>query len=203
MLLYRLVYGLVAKVDCIRSWKSEGGYCILRWSSASRINFRLKRLLQAAIIFQQDGACTRAYCSSRARMAQCHLPWFHWEGPMAPKLSGFEPAGLSRVGSYAGEIPQSPTKAKNDQENWRLHWSWYGKIYLWNPSTRPSKTLQRDSEHVWVLVVDTLNTSCEAISRLFNNNYLRCDLKNRFCYFCCVTCFWTIKKQRVDSLKVI
>jgi len=34
---------------------------------------------------------------------------------MAPKLSGFEPAGLSRVGSYAGEIPQSPTKAKNDK----------------------------------------------------------------------------------------
>ena len=34
---------------------------------------------------------------------------------MAPKLSGFEPAGLSRVGSYAGEIPQSATKAKNDK----------------------------------------------------------------------------------------
>ena len=34
---------------------------------------------------------------------------------MALKLSGFEPAGLSRVGSYAGEIPQSATKAKNDK----------------------------------------------------------------------------------------
>ena len=34
---------------------------------------------------------------------------------MAPKLSGFEPAGLSCVGSYAGKIPQSATKAKNDK----------------------------------------------------------------------------------------
>ena len=25
------------------------------------------------------------------------------------------------------------------------------------------KTLQKDSEHVWVLVVDTLNSSCETI----------------------------------------
>ena len=31
------------------------------------------------------------------------------------ELSGFEPTGLSRVGSYAGEIPQSTTKAKNDK----------------------------------------------------------------------------------------
>ena len=34
---------------------------------------------------------------------------------MTPKLSGFEPTGLSHVGSYAGEIPQSVTKAKNDK----------------------------------------------------------------------------------------
>ena len=34
---------------------------------------------------------------------------------MVPKLSGSEPAGLSCVGSYAGEIPQSATKAKNDK----------------------------------------------------------------------------------------
>ena len=33
---------------------------------------------------------------------------------MAPKFPGFEPDGLSRVVSYAGEIPQSATKAKND-----------------------------------------------------------------------------------------
>jgi hypothetical protein len=33
---------------------------------------------------------------------------------MGPKLYGFEPNELSRVGSYAGEIPQSVTKAKND-----------------------------------------------------------------------------------------
>ena len=31
------------------------------------------------------------------------------------ELSGFEPTGLSHVGSYAGELPQSATKAKNDK----------------------------------------------------------------------------------------
>ena len=35
---------------------------------------------------------------------------------MAPKLSGFEPAGLSRVYHYVGEIPQSATKAKTIRE---------------------------------------------------------------------------------------
>ena len=33
---------------------------------------------------------------------------------------------------------------------------------------KKSKTLQRDSEHVLILVEDTLNTSCEAVSNLFN-----------------------------------
>ena len=55
--------------------------------------------------------------------------------------------GLSRKGSYAGEIPQSATKAKND-ENWRLHWSWCGKIYLWNPSTETS-TLYKKTQNMY------------------------------------------------------
>ena len=42
MLRYRLVFVWVAKVDCVCSWIGEGGCCILRWSPASRINFRLK-----------------------------------------------------------------------------------------------------------------------------------------------------------------
>ena len=29
------------------------------------------------------------------------------------------------------------------------------------PINKDIKTLQKDSEHVWVLVVDTLNSSCE------------------------------------------
>ena len=40
-----------------------------------------------------------------------------------------------------------------------------------------------------ILVVDTLNTTCEAISSAFDNNYLIFDLKNRFVTFCCITCF--------------
>ena len=46
-----------------------------------------KRLLPAGFIFQQASAAswihlsarrrTSAYCSSRARLAQCQLPWFH------------------------------------------------------------------------------------------------------------------------------
>src|ERR1043165_9451777 len=31
------------------------------------------------------------------------------------------------------------------------------------PMNKDIKTLQKDSEHVWVLVVDTLNSSCETI----------------------------------------
>ena len=33
------------------------------------------------------------------------------------------------------------------------------------PINRDIKTLQKDSEYVWVLVVDTLNTSCETIMK--------------------------------------
>jgi len=44
----------------------------------------------------------------------------------------------------------------------------YGKIYPRNPSIKQSKTLQGDSEHVLILVEDILNTSCEAVSKLFN-----------------------------------
>ena len=33
---------------------------------------------------------------------------------------------------------------------------------------------------MWVLVVDTLNTSCKAISSVFDNNYLRFDLIKSF-----------------------
>ena len=35
---------------------------------------------------------------------------------------------------------------------------------------------------VWVLVVDTLNTNCEVISSVFDNNYLRFDLIKSFYY---------------------
>src|SRR6218665_287104 len=44
----------------------------------------------------------------------------------------------------------------------------YRKIYPRNPSIKQSKTLQGDSEHVLILVEDILNTSCEAVSKLFN-----------------------------------
>src|SRR5688572_18681101 len=47
------------------------------------------------------------------------------------------------------------------------------------------------------LAVDTLNTSCEAISSLFEKNYLRCNLfkKNRFSTFSCFTCFESSKNR--------
>ena len=44
-----------------------------------------------------------------------NCPGFIKKNQWPPKLSGFEPAGLSRMGSYVGEIPQSATKAKNDK----------------------------------------------------------------------------------------
>ena len=35
------------------------------------------------------------------------------------------------------------------------------------------KALKRDSEHVWaILVVDNVNTCCDALQSLFFNNYL-------------------------------
>ena len=37
-----------------------------------------------------------------------------------------------------------------------------------NPSIKQSKTLQRDSEHVMILVEDTLDPSCEAVLNMFN-----------------------------------
>ena len=75
------------------------------------------------------------------------------------------------------------TKAKNDKRiegRIGVGMGRFTKIYPRNPSTRQSKTLQRDSEHARKLVVDTLNTSCEALSSLFDNNYLRCDLMKSF-----------------------
>ena len=181
MLWFRLVFVLVAKVDCILLMKRRGWCCILVVGHLlpeliSELISDCKCLLPAGFIFQQDGA--PAQTARRARdWLNCQLPWFHWEGRMVPKLSGFEQNGLSSVESYARDIPQSATRANTIREvKWRSHLSWYGKICLWNPSTMPSKTLQRDSEHVCVLVLDKLNISCEAQSSLFENNYLRCDL---------------------------
>jgi hypothetical protein len=83
--------------------------------------------------------------------------------------------------------------------SWMSHWRWYGKIYPGNASTRPSKTLRRNSKLVWVLMVDTLNTSiwstikCFSIKNIWNLTIQR---------FYSVTRFWFIKKQGVDSLKV-
>src|ERR671910_2864262 len=36
---------------------------------------------------------------------------------------------------------------------------------------------------VWVLLVDTLNTNCKAISSVFDNNYLRFDVVKSFFYY--------------------
>jgi len=42
----------------------------------------------------------------------------------------------------------------------------YAKMGRFTPESRPSKTLQRDSEHVRILVFDALNTICEALYQL-------------------------------------
>ena len=57
------------------------------------------------------------------------------------------------------------TKAKNYK---RIEGRIVADMGRFTPGTpiKQSKTLQRDSEHVWILVEDTLNTSCEAVSNL-------------------------------------
>ena len=77
-------------------------------------------------------------------------------------LSSLQQMGYHIRGAMLEKYHNLRPKPKTIREYWRLHWNWCGKIYLWNPSTKTSK-LQKDSEHVWVLVVDTLNLSCEAI----------------------------------------
>ena len=71
----------------------------------------------------------------------------------------------------------------------------YGKKHRRSPSIRPSKTSQRSSGHVWLLVVDILNTSCVGVSGLLDNDYLRVDLvKSFFFTFCWFTGFFNYKK---------
>ena len=71
------------------------------------------------------------------------------------------------MGSYAGEIPQSATKARNDKRILKVTLKLMWEDLPMKPINKDIKTLQKDSEHVWVLpyvlVVDTLNLSCETI----------------------------------------
>ena len=84
------------------------------------------------------------------------------KGREKPKSVRTPTNGLSCKGSYAGEIPQSATKAKNDK---RIEGHIDVDVGRFTSGTHEQshQTLQKHSEHVWVLVVDTLNSSCETI----------------------------------------
>ena len=78
---------------CLFRWQMSTAFCwcksecrILRVSPASRINCRLQTFA-ANWIHLSARRRTSAYCITRARLAQFKLSWFHWEGPMASKLS--------------------------------------------------------------------------------------------------------------------
>src|SRR6218665_1263464 len=104
MLWYRLVFVLVAMVDCILLMKRQSECRILRGLPGSRINCRLQTFAAS---------------------------WIHL-------------TARRRIGADMGRF---------------------------NPGThqsKQSKTLQAVSEQVLILVEDTLNTSCEAVSNLFN-----------------------------------
>ena len=88
-----------------------------------------------------------------------------------PKCVRTPTNGLSSMGSYAGEIPQSVIKAKNAKRieghiEVDMEVDMVALKFMWEdlplePINKDIKALQKDSEHVWILVVDTLNSSCE------------------------------------------
>ena len=101
----------------------------------------------------------------------------------------------------------SPTKCswsflpKRRKENWSSHM--HGTIYPRNPSTTTSKTLQRDSEycvvtgggHIEHMLWYTIKFVLQQLLEMWLNKIV-------FVTFSCVTCFWTVKKQWVDSSKL-
>jgi len=107
VLWYRLVFVLVAKVDCSLLMKRQKWMQNIMWGDPHNILLlelfaNCKRLLPAGFIFQQDGAPTHTDFLLQ--------DWLNLNCPGSlkrtngPKLSRFEPSGLSRVGCYAGEI---------------------------------------------------------------------------------------------------
>ena len=112
MLWFRL-FILVAKVDLVLLMKRRRW--ILRWSPTSRINFRLQ-VSAASWIHLSARWRTSSNCSSRTRLAQLSIALVSLRRTNGPILSGFQPNALSSVKSYAGEIPQSATKAKTIRE---------------------------------------------------------------------------------------
>ena len=86
------------------------------------------------------------------------------KGSGRPKSVRTPTNGLSRKGSYAGEIPYHnlrPMPKTIRELKVALKFMWE-KLPL-EPMNRDIKTLKKYSEHVWVLVVDTLNSCCETI----------------------------------------
>ena len=76
-----------------------------------------KHLLPAGFIFQQEpGAWNQRILLVSHKIVSVSIALTSLRRTNGPKLSRFEPDGLSRVGSYAGEIPQSATKAKTIRE---------------------------------------------------------------------------------------
>ena len=142
----------------------------------------MKRLLQAAVIFQQDGAPAHT-----ARLAQEWLnvtcPGFIEKDQWPPNSPDLNPLDYDEWGAMQEKYHNLRPKPKTIRElKVALKLIWQDL-----PLEPINKTIKNFTERLRtcvVLVVETLNTSCEAISSLFDNSYLRYDLiKNRVFYF--------------------
>src|SRR5688572_27868488 len=72
---------------------------------------------------------------------------------------------FSKVGGDGPKTVPSCSKVGGTRTTGPIGWL---RLWMWEdlpvePINKDIKTLQKDSEHVWALVVDTLNSSCETI----------------------------------------
>ena len=80
--------------------------------------------------------------------------------------------------SYAGDIPQATKRSKTIKD---LKIAL--QLVLENLPRKPIKKVYTETQNMCGrLVVDNVNTCCDALLSFFCNNYLRYDFKNGFCY---------------------
>ena len=116
----------------------------IRWSTGSRLNLKLQASAASCIHLS-----ARRAPEHNARLAQESLNVI-CPGFIGPQTLRIWTCWIMKSGELCW---RNTTISDQSQKRWELKVAlkliWQDLAYLWNPSTRPSKTLQRDSEHVW------------------------------------------------------
>ena len=178
-------------------WKGEGGCCILRWSSASRINFRLQ-VSAASWIHLSARWRISANCSARTRLAQLSIALVSLRGTNGPKTLRIWTQWIIKCGELCWRHTTICNQSQHNQRSevkvaFELIWKDLPLEPINNAIKNFTKRLRtrvctavRHIEHkLW----STIKFVWEQLFEMWLNKIA----------FCCVTYFWPSKNGLTKS----